>query len=61
MSDCTKYWGKKKGSSGTVCEKYSGLHSEQNDTELISTHEIIKRPNVILSKPEIQFSTCPEK
>lgn len=61
MSDCTNYEGKKKGSSETVCEKYSGLHSEQKDTELISTREIIKCPKVVLSKPAIQFSRCPEK
>lgn len=43
MSDCAKYCGKKR-SSGTVCEKYSGLYTEQKGIELISTREIIKVP-----------------
>lgn len=60
MSDCAKYCGKKR-SSGTVCEKYSGLYTEQKDIELISTREIIKGPKVVLSTPATQFSRCPEK
>lgn len=59
MSDRTEHRGKTKGSSGTVCEKYSGL--QQKDTELISTREIIKCPKVVLGKPAIRFSRCPEK
>lgn len=38
-----------------------GFNLNKKDTELISTHEIIKCPKAVLSKPAIQFSRCPEK
>jgi len=61
MSGCPKYVSKKKGSSGTIHEKYYWLHFEQKYTELISTREITENPKVVLSRLSIQFSRCPKK